>query len=325
MQQLLSADEYHTTRPVEIKPARGAYDVKVQSVKPIRKFHAETQTSGLLGSFRDVVTSRISSKDPNAILNDSVLKQTMSRHQTRRLLDDHIRNHLVKIGKKYYRQKTGIPQGSVVSSILCSFLYAAYESTQLSFLKEEPNLLLRLIDDFLLITPSCDLAARFLDLMLQGNAEYGVFIKPEKSLVNFAVHLDQTTVPQLGSTTAFPYCGMTIDTRTLDVRKDQASSNRSRTSDTLTVEFSKLPGESFKRKMLSALAIQMHTMLLDTTHNSIASVLSNMYLLMSECATRTLHYIQCLPVARRPSSQVLRGTYLRLRQGLNEALGRSFR
>lgn len=33
----------------------------------------------------------------------------------------------VKIGSSYYHQSVGIPQGSVLSMILCSFLYGALE------------------------------------------------------------------------------------------------------------------------------------------------------------------------------------------------------
>src|SRR5690606_10334200 len=86
------------------------------------------------------------------------------------LLEQHIRSNLVKIGKKYFRQKKGIPQGSVVSSLLCNFFYGEHEQQELAFLRAcEEAVLFRLIDDYLLITTDRGLAERFLQVMLDGN------------------------------------------------------------------------------------------------------------------------------------------------------------
>jgi telomerase reverse transcriptase len=44
-------------------------------------------------------------------------------------------NKIFKIGQSYYRQTIGIPQGSVLSSILCSFFYGDLEKKFSSFTK----------------------------------------------------------------------------------------------------------------------------------------------------------------------------------------------
>ena len=52
------------------------------------------------------------------------------------LCDFHISkltNFFKKIGQSYYRQTIGIPQGSVLSSILCSFFYGDLEKKSFSF------------------------------------------------------------------------------------------------------------------------------------------------------------------------------------------------
>jgi hypothetical protein len=41
-----------------------------------------------------------------------------------------------QIGTRYYRQIVGIPQGSVLSTILCSFLFGDLERTQLNVLDD---------------------------------------------------------------------------------------------------------------------------------------------------------------------------------------------
>ena len=72
------------------------------------------------------------------------------------------------MGKTFYRQKVGIPQGSVVSTVLCNMFYAHLEKKKLPFLQDADGILLRLIDDFLFITMNRDHAQQFLQLMHDG-------------------------------------------------------------------------------------------------------------------------------------------------------------
>jgi telomerase reverse transcriptase len=73
------------------------------------------------------------------------------------------------MGKQFYRQKVGIPQGSVVSTVLCNIFYANLEKKKLPFLTDVDGLLLRLIDDFLFISMNRDHAQQFLQYMHDGN------------------------------------------------------------------------------------------------------------------------------------------------------------
>ena len=74
------------------------------------------------------------------------------------------------MGKQFYRQKVGIPQGSVVSTVLCNLFYADLEKKKLPFLTDPDGLLLRLIDDFLFISMNLDHAKQFLQQMHDGRA-----------------------------------------------------------------------------------------------------------------------------------------------------------
>src|ERR1700726_3588656 len=106
------------------------------------------------------------------------------------------------MGKQFYRQKVGIPQGSVLSTVLCNIFYADLEKKKLPFLLEEDGLLLRLIDDFLFITMNREHAQSFLEHMhkgvisedglIAGFPEYGCSVNMTKSLVNFDVTIDTT-------------------------------------------------------------------------------------------------------------------------------------
>lgn len=42
-----------------------------------------------------------------------------------------------QIGKDYYKQKVGVPQGSVLSAILCSFFYGDLERRKMRFTSEK--------------------------------------------------------------------------------------------------------------------------------------------------------------------------------------------
>jgi telomerase reverse transcriptase len=73
------------------------------------------------------------------------------------------------MGKQFYRQKVGIPQGSIVSTVLCNIFYADLEGKKLPFLTDCDGLLLRLIDDFLFISMNRDHAIEFLQHMQDGS------------------------------------------------------------------------------------------------------------------------------------------------------------
>lgn len=137
---------------------------------------------------------------------------------------------LDKIGKKFFRQKSGIPQGSVLSTILCNFFYGDLERNKLPFVSASTGVLLRLIDDFLFITLNRGHAEQFLRVMHAGHPEYGAFVSAEKSLANFKVSVDGRKINQLVGTQEFPYCGNLIHTKTLGIRRDRVRKITSSTS-----------------------------------------------------------------------------------------------
>ena len=170
-------------------------------------------------------------------------------------------------GTRYYRQTTGIPQGSVLSSLLCSLLVGDLERRHFSALptglsststsadsQREIGLLMRVIDDMLYITTSREAAVQFLHAMLAGFPEYGCFINAAKRRLNFAYQppgldaplkecrtntartcvkererdrcypLTPNPVPieyaTLDNRTLLPWCGLLIDTNSLEVLGD---------------------------------------------------------------------------------------------------------
>ncbi|TKA76901.1 hypothetical protein B0A49_02736 [Cryomyces minteri] len=186
-------------------------------------------------------------KQPVTLSNSYI--QTLAK-KVLHLLKEHVERNIVKIGKRYYRQKEGIPQGSVLSSLLCNFFYAKLERECLDFVQTEDCLLLRLVDDFLLISVRREHAEDFLQVMHNGVPAYGLAVKAEKSLANFHVEINGRRIESTQGAMQFPYCGNAIHTVSLDISKDRERKQHGKTSDFLTVDFSKMPGRTFRRKTL---------------------------------------------------------------------------
>lgn len=189
------------------------------SIKATRRWHMIAKANGDTRSFLTRVEESLAVGRKDTIFIDSTVQPI---HKTTHLLDlttAHIEQNLVRIGKKYYRQKRGIPQGSVLSSILCNYFYADLERNHLAFLQADNCLLLRLIDDFMLLTTDQTKARRFVEVMLRGLPQYGVTVNPAKSLINFPLTVQGSAVPRTDDRQKFPYCGLLIDCKTLAVAK----------------------------------------------------------------------------------------------------------
>ena len=223
MKNIASEDEYRIARYAEIKSSKThSYSIEMEK-HPIaaRKFIAKARATTDFETFDQFVDTHLAKGKKSTIFVDNVVQTTQRKDALLDLLEDHVERNIVKIGKKFFRQKIGIPQGSVLSSLLCNCFYAELEREHLGFLSDDESILLRLIDDFLLITTNQSHARRFLQVMHGGLEEYGVKVNPAKSLVNFEITVNDSRVPQIHRDTAFPYCGSMIDTKTLEITKDR--------------------------------------------------------------------------------------------------------
>jgi telomerase reverse transcriptase len=215
-----SESEYRIAKHVEIKPGIGYYAGDERS-KPMRKWTALAKAPDDFQSFDENLESKLAADRKNTVFVENITNQFRKKDDLLDLLAEHIQRNMVKIGKKYYRQKEGIPQGSVLSSLMCNFFYADLEMQHLQFLHAEDSLLLRLIDDFLLITSDPAHAKQFLQIMHDGLPAYGVRVNPDKTLVNFEATINGKKVTRLDGSRQFPYCGSFIDTKTLNISKDR--------------------------------------------------------------------------------------------------------
>jgi len=189
--------------------------------KPQKKWQSIAKAASDEKPFAHMLETQFAPSKRNTVFVESVLSRSFDTRALVSLMASHIQQNLVKIGKKYYRQNNGIPQGSVLSSVLCNYFYADLEAKRLPFLRASDSLLMRLIDDFLLITTDKAKARRFVETMHRGVAEYGVAVNPIKSMVNFDLTVNNITIPRTTRGEAFPYCGTMIDCETLDIARSR--------------------------------------------------------------------------------------------------------
>ena len=273
--------------------------------KPSWKFVTKATPYDQQYSFVEHAVRDVAHGRKRTVYIDGATQKPESRKAILEILKEHVENNLIRIGRHFYRQKQGIPQGSIISSLLCSYVYAELERDVLGFLKDGNTLLLRLIDDFLVISPDRSVAERFMQVMHAGVPEFGVQVKVEKSRANFDVTVSGQQIMPLPRTVDFPYCGYSINTATLDVTRDHVRRRRANLADSVTVELSNVPGQTFYRKTLNALKLQMHAMLLSTNYNSLQTVLGNIYHSFIEVAQKCSCYMRSLQGSKRPRCRLL--------------------
>ncbi|XP_057397207.1 telomerase reverse transcriptase isoform X1 [Balaenoptera acutorostrata] len=190
-----------------------------------------------------------------------------------------VHNHVVRIGGRSYIQCQGVPQGSILSTLLCSFCYGDMENELFPGVQRD-GVLLRLVDDFLLVTPHLTRARAFLRTLVRGVPEYGCLANLQKTVVNFPVEdggLGGPAPLQLPAHCLFPWCGLLLDTRTLEVRGDHSSYAGTSIRASLTFNQGFKAGRNMRRKLLAVLRLKCHGLFLDLQVNSLETVFTNVY------------------------------------------------
>jgi telomerase reverse transcriptase len=303
---ILTQSQYRTTRYTELKRSEGSNNkLCKQKFGGLAQFANDEAVLSLANA-----TDLVSGKD-GAVLVEGYMQKVWQHRQLISLLREHVLKNIVKIGKKHYQQTTGIPQGSVLSSALCTFFYSEFEKNCLGFLLPASSLLIRLIDDFLLITTDKAQAVEFLRVMLRGSQAYGITVNQNKTLANFDVQVGGQKIPRADQRRGFPYCGLLLDTKSLEIakdwrRKDQIVDNG------ITVDVKKRAVNTFRRKTVLSFKMQMQAMLLDATLNSPDRVQSTYMEAFEETVTKMHAYARNMPPRLRPSGAIVQGVLAEL-------------
>ncbi|GES81439.1 telomerase reverse transcriptase-like [Rhizophagus clarus] len=237
----------------------------------------------------------LAQKYKNAILIENVKETYKDLEDVLELLEEHIRQNIIKAEDKYYTQKVGIPQGSILSSLLCSIYYGVMEQSELQFVKDVNGVMLHLLDDFLYISTSETNVTKFITVMHRGHPEYRCIVNDKKSMVNFDLEISGEKIKKINNPGEFPWCGLLINTHTLNVKADYSRYVFSHISDTLTIKTTRNPGEFLKQKMIEFMTTKCHWIFYDTSFNTRGVTLLNIYQNFLMIAMKFHNYIKGMP------------------------------
>ncbi|KAJ2888405.1 Telomerase reverse transcriptase [Coemansia asiatica] len=244
-------------------------------------------------------------------------KQTVfgDRSETRMLCSDDMlsvierttRQSFVRSSTGYFHQRRGIPQGSVLSTMLCNIYYARMEHDHLAVLIDPTRtMIMRLVDDFFVVSTSREQVIGLLECLMQGIPEYGCALNKEKTLVNF----DAVIKGQRVNRTALhgiPWCGKLICDRTLDVMIDFGTFVQMPKIDQgMRVNTSKMNGYcQLRQRMLKAVRPRMIKLFMDCDFNSELTVTLNLYQHLLICAKK-MHVYHRRIYARSTPAQLFK-------------------
>ncbi|KAK9454855.1 hypothetical protein V1511DRAFT_371125 [Dipodascopsis uninucleata] len=153
-----------------------------------------------------------------------------------------------------------------------------------------------------------------------GYPEYGATINPTKSLTNFECDVSGISIQSIGNSHEFPYCGFTIDTRTLEIRKDLTRFSTRASRDIINVEYCRRPNHAFAKKMSSLMAFLFNKYLADSDLNSKHTILQNLYRTFVDIGIRFVFYAKFLRRHRAVTQDWLQYVIIRILSVANERL-----
>ncbi|XP_071509586.1 uncharacterized protein [Diadema antillarum] len=303
--QIISLLLCRKDKPVEYQVHRYAAVTTTPSGKLQRAYHRHVATELTTGSFHlQLLAMAQRGRVKNAVLINQVSLATLSTQILLQRLRQHVTADVMKIGRRCYWRREGISQGSILSSLLCSFFYAHMERCYLSDVDQD-GLLMRLIDDFLLITPHLHKAQRFLHILLTGVKQYGCRANPSKTLVNFDFKFGGAPVPSIKGSESFPWCGLVFNPQTLEVSNDYSKYHNVSIRYTLTMHTDgEAPLQKMRVKLVGSLRAKSVGIFLDPEINSFSTIVSNSYHLLLLLATRYHSFYHCLPGTVRDTTPV---------------------
>ncbi|XP_054620722.1 telomerase reverse transcriptase isoform X2 [Dunckerocampus dactyliophorus] len=304
----------HALSPVQDEPfnIRSYAKIWMDSHEGLRKsfvrqadFLDDARGSANMKSF--VTALQRSGGAHHAILVEQHLSTDVNGKEVFEFFTQMLTGSILQFGKKTYRLCRGIPQGSVVSGLLCCLCYGHMENALFKGMIGSKGRLMRLVDDFLLITPDLHEAQNFIKVLLTGVPQYGLVSNRQKVVVNFPLWDDMVSCAGIRTLPAhclFPWCGLLLDTHSLDVHKDYSSYAGLSLRYSLTLGSFHSAGEQMRRKLMVILRLKCQALFLDLKTNSLAVVYKNIYKLVLLHAFRFHVCAQSLPfgqtVAKNP-------------------------
>jgi len=217
------------------------------------------------------VWRRSTSSSRQAVSCDGVSRWFFSTERVKGMINDVVLSNLVKTPYGLVRQTRGVPQGSILSSMLCNLYFGTFDGEKNSWkeLDDGVDLLLRLVDDYCLLTPDAARAQRFVATMHSKDEEWGA-----------EVNVDKTKTSLNQQDCWVPWCGILF----------HFPSGRLRVNFEKTLNNVAVPIESSRgglaRMMRAALGVKLHPLFLDPLFQSPTECAINICQILVVCAKR---------------------------------------
>jgi telomerase reverse transcriptase len=166
-------------------------------------------------------------------------------------------------------------------------------------LVKNPNalhLLLRIVDDFLLISTDKNASIRFLGKLNGGIPSLGVKVNKDKTRLNYSAPGGAECNNLYRS--FFPWCGLLIDTTMCEITLDYERFSGHKAIDTVSVHRLGNEGTNLRKAMKGFVRPRCNQQLLFSRRvNSIDRIRLNFYQTLLLCAIKTIHYIDSIDIA----------------------------
>ncbi|KAL5543238.1 hypothetical protein UlMin_010948 [Ulmus minor] len=261
-----------------------------------------------------MMTSSVPFCSTNSILVNQERIKSLKKDEIFLNLNEHVKRNLLQLDKRFYLQRVGIAQGSVLSSLLCSLFYgdmdrnvifpflnrtrepshAQYSKDKVSF--DNSYMLLRFIDDFLFMSTSKQQAENFFYRLQRGFRDYNCYMNQEKFCLNFNIgHISELPPKRVcigeDGISFIRWSGLLINCCTLEVQADYTKYLNSHLSSSLTVCWQGKPGRTLKAKMCSYMRPKCHPIFFDSNINSPGVVRLNIFQAFLLCAMKFHCYV----------------------------------
>ncbi|KAM6546130.1 hypothetical protein CsatB_026866 [Cannabis sativa] len=270
-------------------------------------------------NIKSSTTSLIPFQATNSVLVNQECSKTVTKNELLFDLNEHIKRNVLQLDKKFYLQRVGISQGSVLSTLLCSLYYGdmdrkvifpflerisqtaiqdgseqynfSYASGAQIHTSNTSYMLLRFIDDFLFVSTSKQQAEGFFSRLSRGFQDYNCYMNADKFSVNFDVgHISKLPSNRLcigeDGVSFIRWSGLLINCCTLEVQADYTRHLKNHLSSSLTVSWHDKPGSRLESKLCSYMRPKCHPLFYDSKINSAGVVRLNIFQAFLVCAMK---------------------------------------